>query len=159
MQRSFNSNVSTQLPRQAQRQNQRMRQVQTLRSVNAFSNSFMFPKIESFKVPLFKNKPLKISGGRNTFSVFGRRYGKFNPIGKASNLNEAFNIGKRFGNNTLGATFKIQGGKGLSFKTPTGYYAKNNKKNGQLFIQKNKFRLSSLGEKSEIKRSKKRFKF
>jgi hypothetical protein len=82
------------------------------------------------------------------FSVSVRRSGKFKTIGRTRTLSQAFNIGQQRVATTLGATFKISGtGK---YRTPFGFYAKKTKE-GTLFIEKSKYRLSTGGEKAEIK--------
>ena len=72
-------------------------------------------------------------------------------------LKKAFSIGTGRVSRTLGATFKVTGGKGL-LKTPKGFKRKPTKK-GTLFIEQPKFRLSKATETKEIqffKRRKKR---
>jgi len=79
-------------------------------------------------------KSTKSFGG---FQVFGRRFGKFKPIGVGRTEREAFSLGKKFASGTLGATFKIP--KSKIFKLP-GYRTKKTKE-GTLFIEPRKRRL------------------
>ena len=89
-------------------------------------------------------KPIASSGG---FQVFGRRFGKFKPIGVGRTEKEAFSLGKKFASSTLGATFKVP--KSKVFKLP-GYKTKTTKE-GTLFIEPSKRRLKrGSGELPEI---------
>jgi hypothetical protein len=88
-----------------------------------------------------------------SFNILARRFGKFKQIGSTSDINKAFDIGAGYTRRTLGASFTIKGNGSL--KIPKGYYAKQ-EKIGTVFIQKNKLRLSSFGEKSEIKSARRR---
>lgn len=97
------------------------------------------------------------SKGLGSFGVSLRRYGKFKPVGQATTLQGALSLGTYKARNTLGATFKVTGGAVSKFNTPTGFYPKFSKKEGLVFIQKRKSRLSSRGEKLEIKSAKLKF--
>jgi len=89
----------------------------------------------------------KLSQG--IFSVFMRRFGKFNLIGKTKTQKEAFQLGMFKTRTTLGASFKV---KGLGVKYPQkifGYKTKPTKK-GIYYIEEPKWRLSTPTEKAEI---------
>ena len=94
-----------------------------------------------------KVSPKKQSSGFGGFQVFGRRFGKFKPIGVGRTEQEAFSLGKKFASSTLGATFKVP--KSKVFKLP-GYRTKKTKE-GTLFIEPSKRRLKrGSGELPEI---------
>jgi len=85
-----------------------------------------------------------------------RRYGKFKTIASGISTGRAISIGSQRASSTLGATFKITGfGKG-KIRTPKGFKRKKDKKEGLLFIEKRKFRLSKRGEKVEIQEAKRK---
>lgn len=106
------------------------------------------------KTPPFRfNQRIKFNNQKGLFSVSVRRFGKFKPIGIFSSYRQAFNIGKFKVGTTLGATFKVSG-KGNA-GIPLGFYTKNTKQ-GKLFIEQPKFRLSTRTERLEIQSYKKR---
>lgn len=80
-------------------------------------------------------------------SVFLRRFGKFRPIATGVTREQAFAIGRRAVGTTLGATFKVPGVRQPS-KIP-GFRTKKTKE-GTLFIELPKFRLSTPTELKEI---------
>jgi hypothetical protein len=85
------------------------------------------------------------------FSVFVRSKGMFKNIGQAKTQEEAFVIGQSKVFNTAAASFKIESESGQSVRpayNPSKIYI--SKKEPGVFIQKNKFRISSPGEKGEI---------
>jgi hypothetical protein len=91
------------------------------------------------------------------YSVFGRRFGVFKPLGVARTEAEAFRIGKKFAGTTLGVTFKIPGISGRKLKGFTTKYTKQ----GILYIEPRGRRLKrGSGEVPEINlyRSKRRSK-
>jgi hypothetical protein len=94
-------------------------------------------KSKTTRVPrLFKPfKQSKQPSGR--IAVFGRRFGKFKPIGFGRTEAEAFSIGKQFARNTLGVTFKVPTAKAR--KVP-GYITKF-KKGEVFYIEPNVRRL------------------
>lgn len=102
-----------------------------------------FPKVKQTTTP-------KFSGG--LYGVQVRRYGKFRTIGTGLSLGKAINLGKQRTAGTLGATYKITG-KTINLPTPFGYYKKPTKE-GTLFIELPKYRLSTGGEKLEIQYAK-----
>lgn len=94
----------------------------------------------------------KISPKKFTVSI--RRFGKFKPIAITKTQQQAFNIGKQATAKTLGATFKVEGaGVKQPFKIPK--YRTKKTKEGILFIEQPKFRLSTGTEKKEIQYFKK----
>lgn len=110
----------------------------------SFNISIKPPKPLPFKVISLTPKQIR----NKDFTVLFRRFGKFKPIAKTNNLKQAFDIGKFKTGTTLGATFKVEG----TTKQPTnilGYKTKKTKE-GTLFIEKPKFRLSTPTEKAEI---------
>lgn len=92
-----------------------------------------------------KYNSLKSLGG--IFTVQVRRKGKFYNVGKSSNLMEALSIGRGKVGRTLAATFRIGGTSKIG--TPTGFYTKRTKE-GTLFIEQPKYRLSTRSEVAEI---------
>jgi hypothetical protein len=96
----------------------------------------------------FKIKSVPKKSPSSFFSVSVRRFGKFKTIGRTRTLSQAFNIGQQRVATTLGATFKVSGTG--NYRTPFGFYTKKTKE-GTLFIEKSKYRLSTGGEKAEIK--------
>jgi len=125
-------------------------------SVSKMYSSYVHPKtkINWRYAPTKTSSPLgfylpksksKISSGG--FQVFGRRFGKFKPLGVGRTEREAFSLGKKFASGTLGATFKVP--KSKVFKLP-GYRTKKTKE-GTLFIEPSKRRLKrGSGELPEI---------
>lgn len=152
--------ISAQLPtitpanivQQASAQKQGLRQQQVLiqkpmqvfrpfvvSNVPRFITPFAFPRMK-VSDPLPKSK--------GSFAVFGRRFGKFRLVGFGKTEQQAVEIGKDFASETLGATFKIPGAK---TEVLPGYKTKYSQKEGKVFIQLPKYRLSTGSEKKEIK--------
>lgn len=116
-------------------------------SYTGISTGKIIPFIPS--TPVRTNKYFsKGIGSKGLFSVFGRRFGKFKLIGYGKTEGQAIGIGKEFASKTLGATFKIPGAK---TELLPGYKTKFSKKEGKVFIQLPKYRLSTGSEKKEIK--------
>lgn len=90
----------------------------------------------------------KGSASFGVYPVFLRRFGKFNIVGFGSTSKQAVSIGRRAAGTTLGATFKIGGGAKLP-NSITGFKTKNTKQ-GRLFIELPKYRLSTRSEIGEI---------
>ena len=86
----------------------------------------------------------KISYGK--FPVFGRRFGKFKPIGMGRTEREAFSLGKEFARTTLGVTFKIPG---VSGRKLPGYKTKYTKQ-GVFYIEPRGKRLKKRGISKEV---------
>ena len=99
-----------------------------------------------FKLKNYSSKGL----GSFNFTIFGRRFGKFNPIGTATSSGQAIKIGTEFAGKTLGATFKVFGKGFKSPKSLKGFTTKDTKQ-GRLFIEQPRYRLSTGTEKAEIK--------
>ena len=97
------------------------------------------------KIPSQKSK-----GIFGSFTIFGRRFGKFKPIGTATSSGQAIKIGTEFAGKTLGATFKVFGKGFKSPKNILGYKTKQSKKEGTIFIEEPRFRLSKRSEVKEI---------
>lgn len=93
-------------------------------------------------------KPTRAKKRKKGFTVFERRFGKFETIGTGLSLQKAFGVGRGRVSRTLGATFKVEGA-GLGLKTPKGFRKKVTDQ-GVLFIEKRKFRLSRPTEIKEI---------
>jgi len=96
----------------------------------------------------FKTKLKQASSPFGKFAVSLRRFGKFKVIGYGKTEMEAFGIGKKAASTTLGATFRVEGLTKVPKSVP-GFKTKKTKE-GQLFIELPKFRLSTRGEKKEI---------
>ena len=89
---------------------------------------------------------------RDIFSVELRRFGKFKTIARTSTPQSAIAIGKTSARQTLGASIRV--------RTPTGFLAfrpseefRLSKKSPNILVQRMATRLSSFGEKREIKQS------
>jgi len=142
--------------KQAQRQGLQFRYPQQQRQQFSFALPSITPKTETipftFKLP--KAQPFKLP--RGSYGVEVRRGGKFYNVGTTKTLNQAIGLGKTKVSKTLAATYRIKGAKGLPLPTQKGFYSKTSKKEGLVFVEKRKFRLSKLGEKLEIQSAKRR---
>ena len=141
---------------QALKQMQRQAQVKLAPAIPTPARSFKTP----LKLPPFFFLPKVRRGpGRKllgeSYGVQIRRFGVFRPIGARLSLKKAFSIGQTRVGRTLGATFKITGPSPKGFRTPKGFYQKPTKE-GILFIEKRKFRLSTPPEIKEIISAKRR---
>jgi len=91
------------------------------------------------------------------FGVSERRFGKFRTIGKDLSLKQAISVGQKKITTGLGATFKITPTKKGFFsggvRTPRGF---RRAKAPLTFIEKRKFRISTIGEVVGLKRARKR---
>ena len=133
----------------------KLKTVQQFKFFNALKPSRYIPRTPYRKPKEYIIVPPGVLGsssklsqsGRYTVSV--RRFGKFRPVGTFSSLSKAFSTGTSKVRTSLGATFKVSGGKKLSMGTPKGFYSKPTK-GGVLFIEQPKFRLSTATEKLEI---------
>jgi hypothetical protein len=128
-------------------------QVQKL-SDSTFSSYDRTDKITPLK-PKFLSSPKQKPSGSGSFSVLVRKGGKFQLLGSGySDLVTAFNRGKQEVKNTARASFKVVnnfgGSVGLNVKGNKTLYS--SKKESNVVIQKNKFRISSSGEVNEISR-------
>lgn len=108
--------------------------------------------LKPLPLPKLLRQPKKYRGG-GVFSVSVRRFGKFKSIATTRSYGQAFNIGRQRVSTTLGATFKVSG-LGTGYKSPAGFYTKQTKE-GTLFIEKPKYRLSTTPEIKEIQYFKK----
>ncbi|MFA6201189.1 MAG: hypothetical protein WC679_12375 [Bacteroidales bacterium] len=136
--------------KEMQRVMQRQVQRQTQRQTSKFNINIVVPKGTTTETPSVKYKlwqPTK-SKGFGSFLVSMRRFGKFKPIGITRTQKEAFNLGKFKTATTLGATFKVEG-KGIKTQNIFGYKTKPTKQ-GILYIEIPKYRLSTKTEKKEI---------
>ena len=149
---SLTKNITAQQTGQLTKQKQLTQQKQVFGTAYNFPIRTQFipttppPKIPVIIIPrISKGKATtKMFGG---FTVFGRRFGKFKPIGVGRTEREAFSLGKKFASSTLGVTFKVPKSKIL--KLP-GYRTKKTKE-GTLFIEPRKRRLKrGSGELPEI---------
>jgi len=107
------------------------------------------PVTDTFIRPPFFNGDKQ---NRKGFQAFSRVRGKFIPIGSKTTKRKAFLSGKTFASQRSAATFKVTGGglAGVDFNTPAGFRKKRTKKEGVLFIEKNKFRIDTPTEVGEI---------
>jgi len=101
------------------------------------------------KIPVFKLNPkIKPTNTlKGLYSVQVRRGGKFYNVGNTGSVKEALSIGSGKVGRTLAATFRISG-KGMT-GTPKGFYSRRTKE-GTLFIEQPKYRLSTSSEVGEI---------
>lgn len=88
-----------------------------------------------------------------TFTTFVRRGGVFRPVATSKDLQRAISIGRDVVGRTLGATFRVSGVGAL--RTPKGFRAKQERE-GIVFIEKPRYRLSTGGEIREIQRARKK---
>jgi hypothetical protein len=120
-------------------------------SRRSLTSSYAPSKKTTFgKLPDVKSKKKK----KGLFEVSVRRGGKFESKGLFTSSLKAVNVGKGLVSDSLAATYKVTGDKGLKLKTPGGFYSKQTKE-GRLFIEKRKYRLSKKGEVKEIQKAKK----
>lgn len=143
--------ASAQAQQQQQQQQQQIQQP-IFRVITPSPN--IFPKIKPFiepKIPFIISpfKKQKILPERQArFPVLLRRFGQFKIIGYGRTPQQALSIGREAASKTLGATFKIPG---LKSQKIFGFKTKKSKKEGLLFIEEPRFRLSTPTEKREIK--------
>lgn len=134
------------------RQQQQLKQQTALRGFR-FTPTPSIKPVRRFIFGLKSRVPKEtVSSGKFIVSV--RRRGKFQAVGVTKDVRKAFAIGERVTRTTLARTFKISGLDKVD-KVPKGFYGKISKKEGRVYIQKAKTSLSSKGEISEIKRTKK----
>ena len=81
------------------------------------------------------------------FPVLLRRFGQFKIIGFGRTPKEALSIGRESAARTLGATFKVPG---IKPQKIFGFKTKKSKKEGLVFIELPKYRLSKPTERKEI---------
>ncbi|MEX2017258.1 MAG: hypothetical protein WD876_02195 [Candidatus Pacearchaeota archaeon] len=160
LQRTLQSEATKQVSRQAQKPLQALlyRQVQrqqTRQQLKLFQvqRGVRTPTRISFTkgvgLSLKKFYPLtKQTIQSNLLPVFLRRFKKFRFVGYGKTEFEALEIGKKAAGTTLGATFKIPG---IKTQKVAGFKTKFSKKEGKVFIELPKYRLSTATEKKEIK--------
>ena len=138
---------------QRQRESQKLKRVQSQRSIRGFVSFPTIPKTPPptptlrlyFGKKKVKKKPLGL------FTVSVRRGGKFKTIGTGLSLPKAFEVGRERVAGTLAATFKLSG-KGVStLKLPKGF---SRGKQPLTFIEQRGLRLSRRGETKEIQYAK-----
>ena len=130
-------------------------QVQATRGI---ARPFIFPRIQvrpkikakaAFKIKPYR-QPKLYPGG---YAGQVRRFGVFKTIGKGS-LKDVFGLSTRKVKKELGATFRIIGPKGKPIKQlpiPKGFYQKQSKKFGTLFIEKKSQRIKKVPKSLEVK--------
>lgn len=103
-----------------------------------------------------RTPPKRISIGRpaprlfgGLFNVFVRRQGKFRQVGGRLSLGGAFNLGEITTQKGLSQTFKVRSATGgaTPFRLPKGFYAKQSRKEGIVFIEKSKSKINTPSEK------------
>lgn len=132
----------------SQIQIQQTRQVQ--RTNFDFSSKNNIP--ENPTVRVFKSPKDKEDSQNGLFAVQVRRRGRFETVGSFSDKLEAFDTGKRFAQNSAVASFRLLDlarGEVVSSDVYSSDFAPSKREKG-VYVQKNKFRISSVGEKSEI---------
>ncbi len=97
----------------------------------------------------YKYSPYRQPKGFGLFPVLLRRFGQFKIIGFGKTPLQAFSIGKEAAQSTLGATFKVPSLQNKDLGTQ-GFKTKVSKKEGVIFIQLPKYRLSRKSEVKEI---------
>lgn len=159
-----------QLQRQKQQQKQMQKQLQLQRQLQRQSiqqkqlipTPFLTPSPKVRREKALQSALKKILG----WEVYGKRFGKEIKISsKAMPKWKAGLVGERWARETLGATFLLKPSKKFVFGKekpyiPSKIFRQYRKKGGQIiplsdvFIQKAKFRLGTLGEIKEIQRAK-----
>lgn len=136
---------------------------QPIQTKDIFNKNFRF-----FQPPITKPKKVKKPKEESIFDwgfvAEVRRKGKFKPVSKVVSKKEAYLIGQDIVKNTLGATFRVTKAdkKIKQKKTEDSFFGisedfyKKKTKEGELFIEKRKKRLSTKGERKEIQRAKKK---
>ena len=109
-----------------------------------FEFQFEIPKLIP-SIPIKKATQVSLPSER--FPVLLRRFGKFKIIGYGRTPKEAVEIGRISAARTLGATFKVPGVKPQKI---FGFKTKKSKKEGLIFIELPKYRLSKPTERMEI---------
>jgi hypothetical protein len=119
------------------------------------------PPVITFKLPPvrrpgmgtgFKVKRRTKPSGR--FTTFLRRRGKFVPIASVPTIQQAVEIGKRAARQTLGASIRVKGPRGfIPFAPQQEFRLGRMGKEPFTLVQRAPARLSSLGERREIKRT------
>lgn len=147
--------------------NQQLRQeLKTKQAENQINKLNILEKINIKVSPkvIIKIKPNKIDKGllgegeESLFEVFGRRFGKFKELGTKKSEKEAKQLAKEFSLGTLGASTMIKKNeKNIEFNLGAGFI--KSKVNPFIQVQERSKRLSSYGEKLEIRKSKKRRSF
>lgn len=109
------------------------------------------PKEEELPLIPIIQTPSKLSGRKRRFKVLARRRGKFSIIGESESVQGAVNIGEQITGSNAGASFKIVGEEGGNVIPSlfSNRYRLSTRESG-VIIQKNKFRISSGGERAEI---------
>ena len=93
-----------------------------------------------------------------SFDILIRRHGKFEKKGTTKSLFEAMTLGENIAQNTLARSFKIERtgtGQPITNLMPSPYFRQSKRDSGVL-VQKSINSLSSIGEKTEIRMSKRR---
>jgi len=109
-------------------------------------------------LPFFRRKSQK---KKPKYQAEVRRYGIFQPVSKPTSLSEAVSKGVGNVRRSLGASFRVRevGGKGGLVMLKSSPEFRVSQKEKGVVIQKRKYRLSSRGEKGEIKEAKRRKRF
>lgn len=105
-----------------------------------------YPKVEIVKTPeIFNPKKTK-----DSFKIFVKSKGKFQEIGQAKSLSEAYSRGAFAVDTSASASFKIEGGElfGESFLPQTRY--RRSKRDKNVFVERRQFRIDTPGELGEI---------
>lgn len=117
------------------------------------------PKPRIKPVTLTKSKRRRtpfVSSGRegSIYITEFRRKGKFSPKFKSTSLFAATNVGKKLARETLGASFRVKEARtGKFVKLAPSQEFRPSKRDSFILVQKAPARLSSLGERREIKKA------
>jgi hypothetical protein len=145
-------------------------------SSSSRSGSSWYPSSSSVSPPPSERKSYGYSSGKSTakkkkrgaFQALAKRRGRWFAIGRPTERAEALDIGTAYSKRTLGASFKVIGVDAFSENVATSgefqrfreqfrdYKVRGNQKIPlkDEFIQRRSFRLSTPGEKAEIKSAK-----
>jgi hypothetical protein len=158
-QRSISSSalISPQITETKTKQVQILQQKQVQKQKQIFKynfpkQTFGEPRIQTPKIYIPNIKfgtGIQTSKG-GSFVVSVRRFGKFKPMGIFGTQKKAFSFGKFKTSKTLAATFKVSGRGVKQPQNIFGFRRKKSKKEGIVFIEQPRFRLSTPTEKSEI---------
>lgn len=111
-------------------------------------------KINEKVTPAPKTRFIKKEGRGEGFSVFVKSKGEFKKLGTYKSIEEASQKGQFRVSQTSSASFKITSSQGSIGSNQVKISEKftTSKRNPNVFVQKNKYRISSSGEKQEITR-------
>ncbi len=128
--------------------------VRNIITQNLIEEKLSIPRIK-IKNKVNKTKKYKKIIADELFKIYGKRYGKFKKIGTAKTKKGAIEEAKKFSLETLGASTLVEkGGRKIDVSLGEGF--RKSKSNRFIQVQRRGKRLTSSGERKEIKRSRKK---